>query len=458
MAASDWITDSSDAEIKVLFERRNQSKMTTENQNVNATSKGDAKGGLTIKRECRFDVRFVVSNDSSKPGPANGAGSEENLREGFETIHLEQGSPKKVIDLGEGSLALKLLRLKGFLSQGEISEEQYKLEQKRLLRVRAFGCPEGHELEKSEKREQGWICNVCEQPIDIGALLAREVVKGVQVFSCRECDWDGCGLCYARIGAKDAKVEMQTEVVNHVCPAKHVLYEFSTPNSEWACDTCRSEVVHLCISPCGSDGCLQIAQGAIMYGCRECDWDVCIECLSKQVKIPEAVQEALPKKESSLASDIIRLKQSKLAGWLTVKNILELPAYAFSLSSCAIPGDVRMPASALPAPAPECAAPVQEEEFNTELKKLLASQGKPPAPDAGANAQQQQAEGNKQETTKEEPKKEILSKFGCPQRHELKVGLLFETGFYSVLSCRCLRPQTNSGDAISVTRLLQLAR
>ena len=49
------------------------------------------------------------------------------MREGFETIHLDQASPMTVIDLGEGSLALKLLRLKGFLSRGEISEEQYKV-------------------------------------------------------------------------------------------------------------------------------------------------------------------------------------------------------------------------------------------------------------------------------------------------------------------------------------------
>ena len=52
---------------------------------------------------------------------------EEIVREGFETIHLDQASPMTVIDLGEGSLALKLLRLKGFLSRGEISEEQYKV-------------------------------------------------------------------------------------------------------------------------------------------------------------------------------------------------------------------------------------------------------------------------------------------------------------------------------------------
>mmetsp|Transcript_2125 Transcript_2125/g.6486 ORF Transcript_2125/g.6486 Transcript_2125/m.6486 type:complete len:288 (+) Transcript_2125:1-864(+) len=155
---------------------------------------------------------------------------------------------------------------------------------------------------------------------------------------------------------------MQTEVANHVCPSQHVLYEFSTPNSEWACDTCRSE----------------IAQGAIMYGCRECDWDICIECLSKQVKLPEAVQEALPKKEPSLASDILRLKQSKLAGWLT------------------------------------------EEEFTVELKKLLASQGKPTTPRDGVQVTQQTG-GVKQEPTKTEPRQEILSNFGCLKKHELKM-------------------------------------
>merc|ERR1711976_838934 len=43
------------------------------------------------------------------------------------------------------------------------------------------------------------------------------------------------------------------------CPGKHGLTRFATNHASYCCDTCR------CYVP----------QGSPMWGCRECDWDVC---------------------------------------------------------------------------------------------------------------------------------------------------------------------------------------
>ena len=45
------------------------------------------------------------------------------------------------LELGEGGLALKIIRLKGMRSARSISEAHFDWALKRLLRVRAFGCP-----------------------------------------------------------------------------------------------------------------------------------------------------------------------------------------------------------------------------------------------------------------------------------------------------------------------------
>ncbi|GAB5359794.1 hypothetical protein AAMO2058_000572900 [Amorphochlora amoebiformis] len=49
-----------------------------------------------------------------------------------------------------------------------------------------------------------------------------------------------------------------------VCQNSHPLEPFKTPESGYECDVCRK------------DG---IKQGAQMYGCRVCDWDVCNDCV-----------------------------------------------------------------------------------------------------------------------------------------------------------------------------------
>ena len=89
------------------------------------------------------------------------------------------------IELGEGGLAMKIVRLKKLHTSAAITTEHFEWMLKRLLRVRAFGCPGNHELIRSSTPTDRWICNVCEKPLPLQST----------VFSCRECDWDGCKDC-----------------------------------------------------------------------------------------------------------------------------------------------------------------------------------------------------------------------------------------------------------------------
>ena len=104
------------------------------------------------------------------PDTAGGAGARSAAR------------PFEDVDLGEGGLGIKLVRLKGIKASGKISEAHFEWALKRLLRVRAFGCPGEHELIKSATNLEGWTCNVCDKALALGTTI----------YSCRDCDWDGC--------------------------------------------------------------------------------------------------------------------------------------------------------------------------------------------------------------------------------------------------------------------------
>ena len=53
------------------------------------------------------------------------------------------------------------------------------------------------------------------------------------------------------------------------CPGKHVLSSFSTPDAEFSCDVCRTV----------------FRTGTHMYGCRECDWDICEKCVTSKTQV-----------------------------------------------------------------------------------------------------------------------------------------------------------------------------
>jgi hypothetical protein len=79
----------------------------------------------------------------------------------------------EVIDLGEGGLGLKLVRLKEMRSSGKIGESHFEWALKRLLRVRTFGCPGDHELVRADTSLPGWTCNVCAKAVPLGTTVFR---------------------------------------------------------------------------------------------------------------------------------------------------------------------------------------------------------------------------------------------------------------------------------------------
>ena len=64
----------------------------------------------------------------------------------------------------------------------------------------------------------------------------------------------------AAVGATAA---LAAQAVNLDCPGEHGLKTFITIDSTFNCDAC---------------GASSIAEGSAMYGCRECDFDVCEAC------------------------------------------------------------------------------------------------------------------------------------------------------------------------------------
>ena len=79
----------------------------------------------------------------------------------------------EVLDLGEGGLGLKLVRLKEMRNTGKISEAHFEWALKRLLRVRTFGCPGDHELVRADTSLPGWTCNVCTKAVPLGTTVFR---------------------------------------------------------------------------------------------------------------------------------------------------------------------------------------------------------------------------------------------------------------------------------------------
>jgi len=49
-----------------------------------------------------------------------------------------------------------------------------------------------------------------------------------------------------------------------VCPEKHPLTEFLTEEDGWTCSICDAE----------------LAEGSTLFGCRQCEWDCCADCLA----------------------------------------------------------------------------------------------------------------------------------------------------------------------------------
>jgi len=102
----------------------------------------------------------------------------------------------------------------------------------------------------------------------------------------------------ARIEAAKPKVGSKDN-----CPGRHGLTRFLTNHSSYCCDTCR------CYLP----------QGAPMWGCRTCDWDVC----EGRCHAPPTSIEALKGSIASLAEQVDLLQSEAPAGLRTKLALVE---------------------------------------------------------------------------------------------------------------------------------------
>ena len=179
------------------------------------------------------------------------------------------------IDLGEGGLGIKVVRLKQMRGSGKISEAHFEWALKRLLRVRTFGCPGEHELIRSDTSLPGWTCNVC----------AKALPLKTTVFSCRDCDWDGCKDCLneaKRTAAAEVKYdwwgdeeeeEAETDMdapylverVRFECAKKCVLVKTRTNSDLFECNLCGQ----------------RMPTKALVFSCRDCDFDGCGLCYAR---------------------------------------------------------------------------------------------------------------------------------------------------------------------------------
>jgi tetratricopeptide (TPR) repeat protein len=98
-----------------------------------------------------------------------------------------------------------------------------------------------HPLVAFDTSHGGFSCDDC----------SADLLIGVTMHGCRECNYDLCGSCYAL-----------------TLGCTHPLAEFSTPNDGYCCDSCSANVL----------------EGVTMHGCRKCDYDLCSPCHMQREK------------------------------------------------------------------------------------------------------------------------------------------------------------------------------
>ena len=141
---------------------------------------------------------------------------------------------------------------------------------RRDTQLSARVCHEGHPLEVMQTDEDGYFCNECDQPFPAGTTL----------HGCSECDWDICQACLAssetmmecsfvapdkvrRQSERGGRRPSRRDTQLSRCHEGHPLEVMQTDEDGYFCNECEEEFL----------------KGATLYGCAECDWDVCHACL-----------------------------------------------------------------------------------------------------------------------------------------------------------------------------------
>ena len=68
------------------------------------------------------------------------------------------------------------------------------------------------------------------------------------------------------------------------CPKKHKLVRFPTPTSAYTCDACG----------------VSLAERTIVYGCDDCNWDMCHTCWKKELVPKDGDDDELHNPESKV--------------------------------------------------------------------------------------------------------------------------------------------------------------
>lgn len=123
------------------------------------------------------------------------------------------------------------------------------------------GCPAGHKLTSFLTANDSFTCDGCFQKQKLGAHL----------HGCRRCNFDLCISCVNK-----RKQNHKVALAQPHCPNDHILRHFRTPTSTYTCDVCNKSQALL----------------DEMYGCRQCNYDTCRECYdllvnSAKVEQPE---------------------------------------------------------------------------------------------------------------------------------------------------------------------------
>eukprot|EP01084_Bolivina_argentea_P157969 275234_1 len=163
-------------------------------------------------------------------------------------MNIYSAWPKKIFIIHHGLIQWVLEPDKPGLFRFEDIEEAIE------SMIKNKTCNKGHPLtwttsetliEHDKNYAYGYGCDDCKQEFNFD----KNNIDKYASYHCAECCFDLCQKCYVN---KESN-----------CPGKHGLKKYKTPEDEWGCDVCQTEM----------------SKGTVLYGCRICDFDVCSSCL-----------------------------------------------------------------------------------------------------------------------------------------------------------------------------------